>query len=511
MSLLKSLCAFVTAAAFSASIGVGWAAGADPGGALSATEQDLPDLGSPATAAVSLEEEYQAGLGWFAGIRQTGQVLEDPEVNDYIQEIGHSLSSHAEEGQHQFYYFVLRDPIINAFAMPGGFIAIQSGLILATRNENELAGVMAHETAHVTQRHIVRGMIEQSHAGLISTAAMLAAILLGATAGRSSPGAMEGGILAAESAGIQHQINYTRAQEFEADRIGIGTMASAGYDPLGMATMFEELDRNSPDPSRVKAVEFLIDHPLSAERVAEARNRAQQIGRIRHTDSLGYRLMRERLRSLVENPQMVRDYYANMVKNGAGLSMEERYGKDVADIAMRNPAAAIPDLQALVRENPKVNQFYGALGQAYLVNGQLKESQAVLDKALNLFPRNAPITIRLAETLMHAGDNHRAHLILDDLFNVVEPTPDQTRLIAKAASSAGDIADSYYYMSYFYLMTGDIKMAANQLELGLEMPGLDPIQRARFSARLEEVRAAMPKNRKNTVADDNGDSGNGRH
>jgi beta-barrel assembly-enhancing protease len=511
MSLLKSLCAFVMAAAFSASIGVGWAAGVDPGGALSATDQDLPDLGSPATAAVSLEEEYQAGLGWFAGIRQTGQVLEDPEVNDYIQEIGHSLSSHAEEGQHQFYYFVLRDPIINAFAMPGGFIAIQSGLILATRNENELAGVMAHETAHVTQRHIVRGMIEQSHAGLISTAAMLAAILLGATAGRSSPGAMEGGILAAESAGIQHQINYTRAQEFEADRIGIGTMASAGYDPLGMATMFEELDRNSPDPSRVKAVEFLIDHPLSAERVAEARNRAQQIGRIRHTDSLGYRLMRERLRSLVENPQMVRDYYASMVKNGAGLSMEERYGKDVADIAMRNPAAAIPDLQALVRENPKVNQFYGALGQAYLVNGQLKESQAVLDKALNLFPRNAPITIRLAETLMHAGDNRRAHLILDDLFNVVEPTPDQTRLIAKAASSAGDIADSYYYMSYFYLMTGDIKMAANQLELGLEMPGLDPIQRARFSARLEEVRAAMPKNRKNTVADDNGDSGNGRH
>jgi len=278
-----------------------------------------------------------------------------------------------------------------------------------------------------------------------------------------------------------------------------------------MATMFEELDRNSPDPSRVKAVEFLIDHPLSAERVAEARNRAEQIGRIRHTDSLGYRLMRERLRSLVENPQMVHDYYVNMVKNGAGLNIEERYGKDVADIVMRNPAAAIPDLQALIRENPKVNQFYGALGQAYLANGQLKESQAVLDKALNLFPRNAPITIRLAETLMHAGDNHRAHLILDDLFNVVEPTPDQTRLIAKAANSAGDIADSYYYMSFFYLMTGDIKMAANQLELGLEIPGLDPIQRARISARLEEVRAAMPKNRKNTVADDNGDGGNGRH
>ena len=132
---------------------------------------------------------------------------------------------------------------------------------------------------------------------------MLAAILLGATAGRGDPGAMEGAILATQSAAIQHQINYTRTQEFEADRIGIGTMASAGYDPLGMATMFEELNRNTPDPSRVKAIEFLIDHPLSAERVAEARNRAAQIGRIYHADSLTYKLMRERLRSLVGNPQ----------------------------------------------------------------------------------------------------------------------------------------------------------------------------------------------------------------
>jgi predicted Zn-dependent protease len=507
MSLLKSLCAFTAAAAVSASVSVGWAAGLGTGS--SAVDQDLPDLGSPATAAVSLEEEYRAGLGWFGSIRQSGQIIEDPEISDYIQQIGHSLSSHAEEGQHQFYYFVLKEPVINAFAMPGGFIAINSGLILATNNENELAGVMAHETAHVTQRHLVRGIIDQSHAGLMSTAAMLAAILLGATAGRGDPGALEGAILATQSAAIQHQINYTRANEFEADRIGIGTMASAGYDPLGMATFFQTLDRNTPDPSRIKAVEFLIDHPLSAERVAEARNRAEQIGRIRHTDSLSYTLMRERLRSMVGNPQAARDYYVNLTRNGGGKSIEERYGKAVADIATRNPAAAIPDLQALINEYPKVNQFYGALGQAYLANSQLKESQAVLDKAINLFPRNAPITIRLAETLMHAGDNKRAHLILDDLFNVVEPTPEQTRLIAKAANAAGDVADSYYYMSYFYLMNGDLKMAANQLELGLGMPGLDPIQRARFSARLEEVRAAMPKDRKNTVADDNS-SGNGR-
>src|SRR5271166_4958814 len=337
MRLLKSLTAFAAAAAFTvgAGLSVAWAAG--PG----AAEQELPDLGSPATAAVSLEEEYQVGQMWARQMRAQGLVLEDPEVSDYIQTIGHTLSSRAEEGQHRFNYFVVRDPVINAFAMPGGFIAINSGLMLSTRNENELAGVMAHETAHVTQRHLVRGMIDQTHAGLVSTAAMLAAILLGATAGRGNPDAMEGAVLATQSAAIQHQINYTRTQEYEADRIGIGTMAAAGYDPLGMASFFEELDRNSPSPDRIKAIEFLMDHPLSADRVAEARNRAEQIGRIYHTDSLSYKLMRERLRSLVGNPQAARDYYTNLLKNGGGLDIEERYGRAVAEINARNPADAI--------------------------------------------------------------------------------------------------------------------------------------------------------------------------
>src|ERR1039457_6539761 len=301
MKLWPSLSAFTMALCMSASASVGWAAGA------SASDQDLPELGSPANAAVSLEDEYQAGLGWFRQMGQSGTVLEDPEVSDYIQQIGHSLSSRAEEGQHQFYYFVVRDPAINAFAMPGGFIAINSGLIIATRNENELAGVMAHETAHVTQRHLVRGMIDQTHAGLVSMAAMLAAILVGATAGRGDPGAMEGAILATQSAAIQHQINYTRSQEFEADRVGIGTMASAGYDPLAMASFFQALERMGPEPSRTKQIEFLLDHPLSAERVAEARNRAEQIGRISRADSLSYLLIRERLRSLVQNPQAARE------------------------------------------------------------------------------------------------------------------------------------------------------------------------------------------------------------
>ncbi len=475
---------------------------------VEAPNQDLPELGSVANAAVTLDEEYGAGLMIVRSLRESGQLLEDPEISQYIQEIGHSISSHAEEGQHQFNYFVIRDPVVNAFAVWGGFIFVNSGLILMTSNENELAGVLAHETAHVTQRHLVRGLIDQSHAGLLSTAAMLAAVLLGATAGRNSPSGVEGAILGAQGAAIQHQINFTRSQEFEADRVGISTMASAGYDPLGMASMFESLNRNMPDPTRMQAIEFLIDHPSSSQRVAEARARAAQIGRIRHEDSLSYTLMRERLRSLVGDPQAVHEYYVNLFKNGGGNDLADRYGNDVANVQRGHAAEAIPDLESLVRDYPKVTQFYGELGQAYAAAGRMPDSIRVLKQSLDLFPRNVPLTIHLADTLMQSGDNKQAHEVLLDLFNIVEPTPDQTRLIAKAANAAGDVADSYYYMAQFYIMTGDLKMCFNQLQLALQLPGLNAIQRARFSAQLDEVRAALAKQKKaQQVADD----GDGRH
>jgi predicted Zn-dependent protease len=275
-----------------------------------------------------------------------------------------------------------------------------------------------------------------------------------------------------------------------------------------MPTFFETLNRNSPSPDRIRQIEFLIDHPVTADRIAESRNRAEQIGRIRHEDSLSYGLIRERVRSLIGDPHVTIEYYNGMIKNGAGNTMAERYGRAVAYINAKEPATAIRELQALLHEFPKVTQIYGALGQAYLANNQTKESEEVLEKALGLFPRNVPITIRLAESYMHGGDNRRAHLLLLDLFDVVEPTPDQARLIAKAANAAGDTADSYYYMSEFYIMNGELNKSVTQLQLALGLPGLNPIQRARFSARLEEVRQALAREKKTQVADDNS---NGRH
>src|SRR5258708_24775184 len=147
---------------------------------------------------------------------------------------------------------------------------------------------------------------------------MLAAVLLGANAGRGSPDAIQGAIMAGQSAMIQHQINYTRSSEFEADRIGISTMADAGYDPLGMASFFDWMGREGPEPSRVNAVQFLIDHPIFSDRVAEARDRADQIGRIRHEDSLSYRLVKEKVRSVAAAPHIGRRDYVNLLQTSGG-------------------------------------------------------------------------------------------------------------------------------------------------------------------------------------------------
>jgi beta-barrel assembly-enhancing protease len=198
---------------------------------------DLPDIGTPASTTLSLIDEYKIGLMVVRSLRDSGQIVDDPEVTEYLQSIGMRLASHAHEGAHRFTFFAVKDNGINAFALPGGFIGVNAGLITATRSESELAGVLAHEIAHVTQRHIARSIQNAGRANLASMAAMLATILIGATTGLPSD-ALIGSVTAAQGLAAQSQINFTRANESEADRVGIGILSSSGFDPIAMPDFF---------------------------------------------------------------------------------------------------------------------------------------------------------------------------------------------------------------------------------------------------------------------------------
>jgi predicted Zn-dependent protease len=462
-------------------------------GASAAPGDDLPEIGTPADTIFTQNDEYQIGLMVIKGLRDAGQLLEDPETSEYMQSIGSRLASHAAEGHGPFQFYVVKESNINAFALPGGFVCVNAGLVLATANESELAGVMAHEIAHVTQRHVARGIRAQSKSSLVSAAALLAAILIGAATG--SPDAAQAGVVIAQGTAAQQQLNFSRAAEYEADRVGIGYMAAGGFDPRSMPTFFETLNRRSGGPGKVP--EFLQDHPVTSNRIAEAKNRAEQLPKVHATDSLSFALVRERLRvfSLPEGTDPIEGYRRAQV--GVNTSDEsQNYGAALADLMSGHADAAVKVLEDLVKRHDDVILYRVAYGEAQAKAGNVPAALKTFEDAMGLFPRNVPLTVRYAETLMHAGQADRAHHLLLDLFNVVPPTPDQIRLTALAANSAGDVADAYYYMSEYHIAGGDLTLAASQLQMALAVPGLSQVQRARFQARLEQIREALPKNQR---------------
>jgi predicted Zn-dependent protease len=468
---------------------------------------DLPDMGSPAETVLSRSDEFRLGAMVAKEIRDQNGLLEDPEVSEYINDIGKRLASQSEMGGGYFHYFVIKDTSINAFAVTGGYVFINAGLVLATSTESELAGVMAHETAHITQHHIARFLADQSRQSLTTAAAMIGAILLGALGGGGQ--ATEGAIVAAQGMAVQHQINFTRDNEWEADRVGIGYLAGAGFDPYGMGQMFQVMHQHS-GLAQTYIPAMLIDHPMDSDREAEQQARAAQFPPRTGRDSLSYDLIRERVRVLTATGDTdLALEYAQKIAHG-GDNLGNQYGRALALMSGNQASVweAVGILSRLVQQNEQLTVLYSALGQAQAKAGHLNDALATFKRAATLFPRNVPVTVRYAETLMVANRNAEAHTLLLDLFNVVPPTPDQIRLTALAASAAGDPGDAYFYMGEYQIANGDLQLAIQQIQLALAAPGLSGIQRQRYRARLDEVREFLASTRKPRLTD-NGDQGRG--
>jgi len=449
---------------------------------------DLPDIGNPAGAVVTRSDEYSFGRQIVQQLHQQNQIFEDPEVTEYLNSIGSRIAVQAGDDGQRFEFFAVRDTSINAFALPGGFIGVNQGLLLATTNESQLASVLAHETAHVTQRHIARSIRAQGQQGMASMATILAAILIGAIGGGGAD-AMQGAIAMAQGTAMQQQLNFTRANENEADRVGIGFLAAAGFDPQAMPDFFETLGRRyGLAEGHVPAL--LQDHPVTSERIAESRGRAGKYPRPASLrDTLSYSLVRERLRVLGTAPgEDPVPYYAKLAKDEGALTVANQYGKGVALIQAGRPSEAVRVLGPLAAKHEDVILLQIALAQAQVAAGLQSDGLSTFESAVALFPRNVPLTIRYAEALMATGRAREAHTILLDLFNNVVPTPDQIHLIALAASAAGETGDAYFYMGEYQIASGSLGLAVQQLELALATPNLTSIQRERYKARLSEIR-----------------------
>lgn len=458
-----------------------------------AAGEDLPDIGSPSDTILSKELEAQIGRSIYKSLRDAGQIVTDPEIQEYIQNVGQKLAANAHDGDFQFQFFVVNDPAINAFALPGGYIGVHSGLLLATKNESELAGVMAHEISHVTQRHISRSIYASKQASILTIAAMLGAILVGAATG--SGDIITGGIMGAQGLAAQQQIDFTRGNEYEADRVGVGVLAASGFDPYGMPDFFETLGRQSGSTA-FQAPEFLRTHPVTVNRIAETRGRAAQYPEVESVDATGYSLTRARLRMLAsKTPEDALEYFVGNLEIPDRVGdIGTEYGIAMSQLQLGQYKAAHTSLQDLLGANQAIIHFHTGYAMSQMAIGDREGAFSTYRNAMKLFPRNVPLTTRYAEALMQDDQPDVAHEILLDLYNQIPPTPEGVRLIALAASAAGDVADAYYYMAEYHLLRGDLMMAMDQLYLALGIPDLDSIQRARFLSRLEQIQQFAPKN-----------------
>jgi predicted Zn-dependent protease len=242
-----------------------------------------------------------------------------------------------------------------------------------------------------------------------------------------------------------------------------------------------------------RILEFLQTHPVTSGRVAEAKSRAISYPLVRPVDTTGYRLTREKLRVMTmgsdTNPH---DVYSDAAAPDSTIADYRFYGRALALVQSNAAGEAVPILRDLVLRHPDTIEYHSALGQALLAGGDLPESRAVLAHALELFPRNVPVTVRYAETLMRTDEARLAHTILLDLFNSVPPSQDQVRFIALVASAAGEAAEADYYMAEYHVMNGDLTLAIMSLRQALATPNLTPVQRSRFRARIDELKEYLP-------------------
>jgi predicted Zn-dependent protease len=457
---------------------------------------DLPDFGSPADAAMSKDREAQIGRGVMVQLRTAGVVVDDPQLTEYLGSLGSQIASHANNGDFRFNFFFVNDNQINAFALPGGYIGVNSGLLLATDNENELAGVLAHEISHVTQRHLARAAYDSQRTSIASMAAMLAAVLLGAATDAGGQ-ALEGIAIASQSAMAQRQLNFSRSNEIEADRVGMRVLSEAGFDPNGMGTFFEELSKRYG--TTIEFVPAILQtHPVTTERIAEARERARQLPKVEHQDSTGYALAKVRLQVLsAPTPEAAFALFRDKTDSRVPA---DRYGTALAmmRISLNDNAERI--FRELSTESPTTIAFRIGEAEALMASGSTDAAIAAYAEAVRLFPRNVPLTISYAEALISAGRAAEAHQLLLDLLNNVPATPEQLRLIARAANAEGDIGNAYFYMSYYYTAIGNLPLAIGQVRMALEMPKVNSVDRARYQARMNELLEYLPPEQRNHAA-----------
>ena len=459
---------------------------------------ELPDIGSSAGTVLSPDEEHQYGARMLYELRRVDLVLDDAIVSDYIHTLGFRLVALSERPEQPFTFFVVRSNEINAFAAPGGFVGVNVGLMHTAESESEVAAVLAHEVAHVTQRHLVRAYESMQKASLPIALAMLGAVLASRnSSGDGTEAALVGGMGLLQ----QQQINFTRHNEYEADRVGIFTLAKAGFDAEAMAGFFARMGRATRSNS-AEMPEFLRTHPVTTARISEAKSRVETIRRDppavteSAADESRFRLMRERAHVLTSSePSKLVDVYRRELLN-ADKSRQPSlsYGLALAQLRSGQAKTALAELDKLVASAPNELAFLLPRAEARRLSGDAKTALADLQALAEIAPGHRPVQLAYAEALNAEGNKASGELAMGVLRPVLSKDasdPTTQAIFARACELAGADARALEAHAEVALYTGRPYDAMEQLKRLLERPKLDYYQRARVEARIAELTPYM--------------------
>jgi predicted Zn-dependent protease len=445
----------------------------------------LPDLGSAGDLELSPQMERRLGESIVREMRRDPQFIDDPELSEYLGTIGARLSQ-AMGARQDFEFFGVRDPTINAFALPGGFVGVHTGLIAAADTESELASVLAHELSHVTQRHIARMLGQQKQMQLPVLAAMAAALLLG----RSRPDLAGGATAAVQAGAISTQLAYSRDFERDADRTGLQALVAAGYDPRAMAVFFEKMQRSQRVSDDGTLPGYLRTHPVTTERIADAQNRTAALPYKQHPDSAEFHLIRAKLRSEGGDAQDTVTLFERAVSEKRYANEgAARYGLVSALLRARRAKAAdteMAKLRATGISSPMVDALEARVRQA---NNDVAGAEKVLAQARARYPASRPLLYAQAEVLQDASRHEQAIALLN---GAVRDSPGDARLRAlqsRSYAALGKRLLQHQAQGEYYALQGSLPAAIEQLQLARGAGDGDFYQLSVVDARLKELRA----------------------